>query len=262
MSASIAMAVATNDSLSFTGLPKKEGDRWIPLESDPDIMNDCIKWAKQLGLETDKYTFQDVYGLDPELLALVPQPVKAILLLFPNVQAVEDARNADEAKRDPSHKDPIDPNVIFIKQTISNACGTIALLHALANASDITISPSSPLQHFIALCKEKSPEERAELLEDTELFAKMHKAAAEAGRSVITPDLDTDLHFICFVQAKSQSDPTGKRLIELDGRRTAPVDYGSSSDILADVAKVAQEKYLNSTNSLQFSMTALAPTDF
>ncbi|KZT56892.1 peptidase C12, ubiquitin carboxyl-terminal hydrolase 1, partial [Calocera cornea HHB12733] len=257
MSTSIAMAVATSEALSFTGLPKQESNRWIPLESDPDIMNN---WAQQLGLQTNIHSFQDVYGLDPELLALVPKPVKAILLLFPNVQSVEDARSADEAKRDAVNKDPIDANVIFIKQTISNACGTIALLHALANAPDVTIKPNSPLQQFITLCKGKSPEERAELLENTDLFATMHRAAAEAGRSVITPDLDTDLHFICFVQAKSQSDPTGKRLLELDGRRTAPVDYGPSTDILADVAKVAQEKYLNSTNSLQFSMTALAPT--
>jgi len=250
------MANATSDSLSFTGLPKKEGNRWIPLESDPDIMND---WAKQLGLQTDTYSFQDVYGLDPELLALVPKPVNAILLLFPNVQAVEDARSTDEAKRTAAN---IDPGVVFIKQTISNACGTIALLHALANAPDVTVNPTSPLQEFLLLCKDRTPEERAELLENTDLFARMHKAAAEAGRSVITPDLETDLHFICFVQTMSHSDPSGKRLLELDGRRASPVDCGPSSDILADVAKVAQEKYLNSTNSLQFSMTALAPTDF
>ncbi|EJU03798.1 peptidase C12 ubiquitin carboxyl-terminal hydrolase 1 [Dacryopinax primogenitus] len=253
------MAVATHDSLSFTGLPKQDGNRWIPLESDPDIMND---WAQQLGLQTSVHSFQDVYGLDSELLALVPRPVKAILLLFPNVQAVEDARSADEAKRTAASSDPIDPDVIFIKQTISNACGTIALLHALANAPDVRITLGSPLEQFIKQCKDKTPQERAELLENTNLFAQMHKAAAEAGRSVITPDLETDLHFICFIQAKSQSDPDGMRLLELDGRRATPVDYGPCTDMLADVAKVAQDKYLNSTNSLQFSMTALAPTDF
>jgi len=34
------------------------------------------------------YTFVDVYGLDSELLAMVPQPVAALLLLFPITEKV------------------------------------------------------------------------------------------------------------------------------------------------------------------------------
>ena len=35
--------------------------RWIPLESNPDVLN---TFTAKLGLDTSKYSFTDVYGLD------------------------------------------------------------------------------------------------------------------------------------------------------------------------------------------------------
>lgn len=63
--------------------------RWLPLESNPDSMN---KWSADLGLDTSVYSFQDCYGLDPEVLAWVKQPVKAVLLLFPMTKAYDQER--------------------------------------------------------------------------------------------------------------------------------------------------------------------------
>ena len=34
------------------------------------------------------YEFTDVYGLDPDLLAMVPKPVLAVMLLFPITENV------------------------------------------------------------------------------------------------------------------------------------------------------------------------------
>lgn len=64
---------------------KKKKMRWLPLESNPEVLNDFIS---KLGVDTSKWSYCDVYGIDPDLLAMIPRPVIALLLLFPITQAV------------------------------------------------------------------------------------------------------------------------------------------------------------------------------
>ena len=103
-------------------------------------------------------------------------------------------------------------------------------------------SKSSPARcSYVTLCLpfiDKTPLERAKFLETTDIFADIHAAAATGGQSAIPDNLDTDLHFTCFVQAPEASareaeTVTGElRLIELDGRRMGPIDRGKSTDLL------------------------------
>ncbi|GLB43457.1 putative ubiquitin carboxyl-terminal hydrolase [Lyophyllum shimeji] len=226
-------------------------NRWIPLESNPEVLN---KWSEKAGLLTARAAFQDVYGLDPELLAMVNQPVKAVVLLFPITDALEAKRREEDQKITNEGPSVLDSTVLWIKQTIPNACGTIGLLHALAN-SNVELAPNSPLARFIEECKAKTPEERAKHLETTPLFANIHAEAASGGQTAVPTDLDTDLHFTCFVQAGS---PGAYRIVELDGRRAGPVDRGAlEKDLLTDVAKIVKETYVSNTSSVQFSMVAL-----
>jgi ubiquitin carboxyl-terminal hydrolase L3 len=97
---------------------------WIPLESNPDVLN---KYVESLGIKTS-LRFQDVYGLDEELLGMLPPPVKALILLFPitndyeaYIKTINDAQDLSK----------ISEKVYFMVQTIGNACGTIGLFHAL-----------------------------------------------------------------------------------------------------------------------------------
>ncbi|KAI0704354.1 peptidase C12, ubiquitin carboxyl-terminal hydrolase [Cytidiella melzeri] len=113
---------------------------WVPLEINPDVMN---KWAEKGGVATNEYEFRDIYALDPEMLAFVPQPVKAVILLFPYNAGYLERRADDNARIAKSGQHPIHPNVIWIKQTIHNACGTMALLHTFANARPFLFSSVS-----------------------------------------------------------------------------------------------------------------------
>lgn len=102
------------------------------------------------------------------MLAFVPKPVKAVLLLFPSRGALAEAREKEE--KDGQGK--FEGDIWWIKQTaswrcraivnlerlsadrqISNACGSIGLLHALLNLPDTgayALSPDSNLKKFKA----------------------------------------------------------------------------------------------------------------
>ena len=51
-------------ALSFLGsieVSSAMGKRWLPLESNPDVLNDFVQ---KLGYSTKSYAFCDVFGLD------------------------------------------------------------------------------------------------------------------------------------------------------------------------------------------------------
>ncbi|CAE6515517.1 unnamed protein product [Rhizoctonia solani] len=285
MPASVPDSAAATAASSVTGgdIPTphtveemKPDPKWIPLESNPEVFN---IWSGKLGLSTKLYDFSDIYGLDPELLDLVPGPSKAIVLLFPITDALEQKRKGADEQLAKEEQPEIDPTLIYIKQTvgvanpedplnlqptpdqISNACGTIGLLHAILN-SDIVLTPGSPLAQFLDLCKGRTPDERGKLLEETTLFAKAHIDAATSGQSAVPePDrLDTDLHFTCFVIAPSPLTKE-KRLIELDGRRAGPIDHGACEQekLLEAVAAIVKQQYISLSSSINFSMLSLGP---
>ncbi|KAG8949920.1 ubiquitinyl hydrolase 1 [Tulasnella sp. 424] len=235
-----------------TSAPSQKGGPWIPLESNPEVFT---AWAEKVGVAKTHAHFEDVYGLDAE-------PVKALLLIYPITTDVEKRRKEDDEKLKKEGVAPdVDTSVIWIQQKISNACGTIGLLHALLN-SNLTTTPKSALATFREQAIPLSPSDRADLLAKTTLFAEVHQEAATSAQSssAVPTNLDTDLHFTCFIQAPSPKTPGEKRILEMDGRRAGPIDRGVSKDFLKDVAKVVQDKYLSMATSLNFGIVALCGT--
>jgi len=234
--------------------------KWAPLESNPEVLT---KWAGLVGLSTARVNFTDIYGLDEDVLAFVPQPVKAVLLVFPLSDEMSAAKKKTDEKIQQDGQPALDPTVFFVKQTISNACGTIALLHSIYN-SDVTVKPNSPLQKFQQQSVDLTPDERAKLLETTNLFATAHEEAARGGQSSMPANLNTNEHFVAFVQAPdadpANPDSVKNRLIELDGTRATPIDHGEITvDLLRDAARIIKKEYVEKSTSLSFSMIALCP---
>ena len=89
----------------------------------------------KLGL-SKALAFHDVFSIDdPELLAFVPRPAAALLLVFPVSRSYELFRmKEDEDKAEYEGKGGDEP-MLWYKQTIRNACGLIGLLHAVSNGT-------------------------------------------------------------------------------------------------------------------------------
>jgi len=221
--------------------------KWLPLESNPEVMN---KFIHELGAEL-AWNFTDIFGLDEELLAMVPKPINAVLLLFPITEKYEKAR-LEEEKEISEKSQSVSSNVFFVKQTIGNACGTIGLIHALCNNSD-RIQIDGFFKEFLEKTKHMSKDERAEELEKSEKLSIVHNNLALEGQSNV-PDLDADinLHFICFVERDGS-------LYELDGRRPFPINRGPSSNetFLQDAAKVIQKFIERDPENINFNVVGL-----
>jgi ubiquitin carboxyl-terminal hydrolase L3 len=89
----------------------------------------------KLGL-SPTLAFHDVWSIDdPEMLAFVPRPASALLLVFPVSKTYETYRMQEDANNpEYAGKGKGEP-VIWYKQTIRNACGLIGVLHAVSNGT-------------------------------------------------------------------------------------------------------------------------------
>ncbi|KAG2483811.1 hypothetical protein HYH03_017334 [Edaphochlamys debaryana] len=233
---------------------KKSGKKWVPLESNPDVLNPFLT---KLGIDSSQVaSFSDVFGLEEELLAMVPQPVLAVILCYP-VTAASDALAKKEDEDQASKGTPLDPALFYMRQTIGNACGTIAVLHALGNnASTLVPAEGSFMARFLAATQGMSPAEVGRFLEDPPEGApnieEAHQAAAAEGATAApSAEDDVDLHFVAFVHVNGQ-------LWELDGRRSGPVLRGPTSpaSLLADAAGVVRQ-FVARSDSVSFNVLAL-----
>ncbi|GAB4814399.1 hypothetical protein N2152v2_001445 [Parachlorella kessleri] len=220
--------------------------KWIPLESNPDVLND---FGKRLGLDTSLYCFCDVYGFDQDLLAMVPKPVLAVLLLFP----ITDSTEAAQQERIEKEGQTVSNSVYYMKQTIGNACGTIGLLHAAGNNLDqLQLGKSSFLTQFFESTASMNPQERGAYLEHPPQGApsidSIHEAAAQQGQTAApNAEEEVDLHFVAFVCRDGS-------LYELDGRKAGPINHGPSSpeSLLEDAAAVVKREFVDKSESINF----------
>jgi ubiquitin carboxyl-terminal hydrolase L3 len=99
---------------------------FIPLESNPEVFTQLIH---DLGV-SPKLSFQDVLTLDEP--AMFPRPALALVLIFPAAETYESQRVKEDAQYE-EYASAENEEVVWFKQTINNACGLYAILHAVCN---------------------------------------------------------------------------------------------------------------------------------
>lgn len=212
--------------------PGKRNKRFIPLEANPEVMTSLVH---NLGL-SKSLSFHDVFSIDdPDLLAFIPRPAHALLLVFPVSDTYEKFRHAEDAEKPEYTGSGDDEDVIWYKQTIGNACGLVGLLHGVSNGQARTyIQSGTDLDDLVKKAVTLEPKARAELLEDTEALETASQAAATTGDSAVPDANDSvDLHYVCFVKGRNG------HLWEMDGRRKGPLDRGelaAEDDVLSETA--------------------------
>ncbi|KAF9580995.1 Ubiquitin carboxyl-terminal hydrolase isozyme L3 [Lunasporangiospora selenospora] len=223
--------------------PVRTGMRWIPLESNPDVTTALHP------------------RLDEELLSFVPQPVHAIILLFPFTEKYEEYIKEEAAKIDKEGQF-VSPNVVFYPQTIHNACGTMGVLHSIANnwahGGHLKLDEGGVIKNFLDKTVNLKPDERARALEEDTEMARVHKIHASTGQTA-TPDLadEVDLHFVCLIERDGH-------LYELDGVKPYPINHGvtTQDNFLKDAINVAKQFVARDPDNLNFSVIAATSGGF
>lgn len=261
-----------------TADPATTAPAFIPLEANPELMTTLLH---NLGL-SPSLAIHDVYSLtDPSLLAFLPRPALALLLVFPVSAAYESHRLAEDASLSDyraytteskgdgeATKEETEEPVLWFPQTIRNACGLIGLLHASLNGTARSqIQPRTTLSHLLqnALLDPATGRPhthpaaaRAKLLEQDEALARAHRAVATQGDTTApAAEEDVDLHYVCFVKGQDGG------LWEMDGRRKGPLRRGGleeGEDVLSEKAlALGPLKFLEREGAdLRFSCVALA----
>ncbi|XP_071374088.1 ubiquitin carboxyl-terminal hydrolase isozyme L1 [Centroberyx affinis] len=215
---------------------------WAPMEINPEMLN---KMMSKLGVG-GSWRFVDVLGLEGESLSSVPTPCCALMLLFPLTQQHESFRQQQADKVSGGSE------LYFLKQTVVNSCGTIALLHAVANnKSKVEFDTDSALKKFLDETADMASDDRAKHLEKNQAIKEAHDDAAAQGQC--RPEADkVNFHFIAFVNVNGQ-------LYELDGRMDGPVKHGATKDdsFIKDAANVCRGFMEREKGEVRFSAVAL-----
>ncbi|XP_076584895.1 ubiquitin carboxyl-terminal hydrolase isozyme L1 isoform X1 [Chaetodon auriga] len=215
---------------------------WTPMEINPEMLNMLMS---SLGVD-ESWRFVDVVGLEDEQLSAVPKPCRALMLLFPLTQ------QHDSFRQQQADKVAGNSEVYFLKQTAVNSCGTIALLHAVANnKSKPTFATGSVLKKFLDETANMSADDRAKHLEKNQAIRDAHNEVASQGQCMPEPD-KINFHFIAFVNVNGQ-------LYEFDGRMNGPVKHGATKDetFITDAAKVCRGFMEREQGEVRFSSVAL-----
>ncbi|CAI9600399.1 unnamed protein product [Staurois parvus] len=213
-----------------------------PTDINPEMLN---KLLDKFGVSSCKYV--DMLGFEADYLKTFSKPVSALVLTFPQTPKLEEFRNK---KAEEQKGKELNSEVYYLKQTLENSSGLVALIHSIANNKDfVSFANKSSLKNFIDKSAAASPEERGKLLEKNEALLSDYKSVAAEG--FVRPDGGDHCNVIVLV-------PANRHLTELDGHLERPIDHGPLSDsFLENAVNVCKQYTEQAKDEMRFSAVAL-----
>lgn len=207
------------------------------MESNPEVMNSFLH---KVGVKPHIQVV-DVFGFDEGLLAMIEGKVEGLLLCYPIGN--QPPGEVDEEARE---------KLYFMRQTIRNACATMALVHLLANqCNDDDFETNSHLREFIKESQKLEPEGKAGKFETCHSIAKAHEAVSNEGQTEAPAASESvEYHFISLIN-------NNNTIYEMDGRKLGPIKHGSTSEetFLKDAIEVVK-RFIDQSSS-NFSLQAV-----
>lgn len=209
------------------------------MESNPEVMN---AFLRRVGVK-EQINVVDILGFDDELLQMIEGKVEGVLLCYPLKGPTNNT--VDEAAK---------KKLYFMRQTIRNACATMAIIHLLANqCRDDDFKPDSSIKEFIKESQQLEPEKKANKFENCETIATAHERSSVEGQTEAPPaEESVEYHFISIIY-------NNNIIYEMDGRKLGPINHGPTTPetFLKDAIEVVK-KFVNiDPSNPNFSMQAI-----
>ena len=215
---------------------ESDPNSWSLLESDPGLFSELLT---DLGVKN--VDVEEVWCLD-DLILKSEEHTCGIIFLFKWQGGRRSSFNPiSSSSSSLSSTNSTDP-VVFIKQVVQNACGTLALLHVVLNRNGVDIGET--LQGLKSFIVNMDGETAGSCLAS-------HEAVRIAHNSFVRPEAfsieDEDsrheksgdaFHFVSFV-------PKNGRVYELDGLSKGPVDIGEIGSNWLITAQNALQKRID-----------------
>jgi ubiquitin carboxyl-terminal hydrolase L5 len=143
-------------------ISKETWQGFCEIESEPAYFSTILR---EIGVKD--VTVREVFGMTPDLLDMLPQPIHGLILLF----RYREFGNEDQATDCP-------PDVWFANQLpAQNSCGTLAMINTVMNSPDIEVGEH--LVQFKDFTKDMTPFQRGEAFASFDFVKKIHNSFAK-----------------------------------------------------------------------------------
>lgn len=153
-------ATTVNGDDALTPPDRNTWPGWVEMESEPAFFNAMLKDMGVHGVKTS-----EVWSLDDNDLAILPQPVHALIFLF---------RYRETDKDDLVTECPAE--VWYAEQVPDFACATVALLNIVNNIPGLEMGKD--LRDFRNFTQDMSPRLRGEAIDEFTFVKKIHNSFA------------------------------------------------------------------------------------